>query len=182
MRHTIERDIAAGFQSPDEIAREAIELYSDDQPPSVLAPIAERLTAEAIAKHSKAQATWPAVTDCDRLDKAFAKLNQRMIVARQNFSDCGTCGVAEIAEEMEKEQKPGQKVRGYTFYHMQDTERAVEGGGLYLNYGSIDDEEKIALEVANEIVDVLQGEGLETEWDGTWQKRIRVKLDWKRRR
>jgi len=35
-----------------------------------------------------AQREWPSVTDCDRLDRAFADLNGRGIVARQNFACC----------------------------------------------------------------------------------------------
>ncbi len=33
-----------------------------------------------------------------------------------------------------------------------------------------------------EIVEALQHHGLKTEWNGTIQQRIGVKLDWKRRR
>jgi hypothetical protein len=73
------------------------------------------------------------------------------------------------------------KVRGYTFYHMQGTDAAVEGGGLYLYYGAIDRGEGPALRVANEIVDALQRQGLKTEWNGTTSDAILVQLDWKRR-
>jgi hypothetical protein len=64
---------------------------------------------------------------------------------------------------------------------MQDTESAAEGYGLYLNYGAVEEGEKAALRVANEIIDALQRHGLQTEWDGSWSKRIGVTLDWKRR-
>jgi hypothetical protein len=73
------------------------------------------------------------------------------------------------------------KVRGYTFYHMQGTESAVEGCGLYLYYGAVAEGEGPALRVANEIVDALQRQGLNTEWNGTSANAIKVSLDWKRR-
>ena len=73
------------------------------------------------------------------------------------------------------------KVRGYTFYHMQGTESAVAGYGLYLYYGAVEEGEGPALRIANEIVDALQRHGLKTEWDGTWSNAIKVQLDWKRR-
>lgn len=68
------------------------------------------------------------------------------------------------------------EVRGYTFYHKQATESAVEGYGLYLHYGALEEGEGPALRIANEIVDALQRHGLRTEWDGTWSKAIKVQL------
>jgi hypothetical protein len=65
---------------------------------------------------------------------------------------------------------------------MQDTERAAEGDGLYLNYGACEDGEEAALAVANDIVTQLTAHGLRTEWNGSWNQRIAVSLDWKRRR
>lgn len=182
IREYVARQVAAGFDSADEIVNSAVEVYSDDQPPDVLRPIAQRLTTQLVNEHVAAQANWPAVTDCDRLDRAFAELEASGIVARQNFSCCGNCGVAEIADEIHSEQETGKRIRGYTFYHMQDTENAADGGGLYLNYGAVEDGEAAALNVANEIVEALNRHGLKTNWSGTWQQRIGVSLDWKRRR
>jgi hypothetical protein len=64
---------------------------------------------------------------------------------------------------------------------MQDTESAVEGYGLYLNFGAVKKGERPSLRIAHEIVDALQRHGLRTEWDGNWSNRIKVRLDWKRR-
>ena len=64
---------------------------------------------------------------------------------------------------------------------MQGTESAVEGCGLYLCYGAVEEGEGPALRVANEIVDALQRQGLNTEWDGASSNAIKVQLDWKRR-
>jgi hypothetical protein len=182
LRQTIERDVAAGFLTPDEIERTSLEIYSDDMDPALLRPEAQKFLRDSLAKHAADQAAWPAVTDCDRLDKAFAELEQHGIVARQNFSDCGTCGVAEIVDEIDATRKKGREVRGYVFYHMQDTESAADGGGLYLNYGSVDAGEKAALVIAGEAVESLKRQGLETNWNGSIRERIGVKLDWKRRR
>jgi hypothetical protein len=182
MRQSIERDVAAGFSAPDQIEQDAVEGYSEGQDPESLRPEARKFLREALAKHAAAQASWPAETDCDRLDKAFADLEQDGIVARQNFSDCGTCGVAEIGAEIAAARQSGSKVRGYVFYHMQDTESASEGGGLFLNYGAVDPDKNADLKIAANVVETLKRRGLETDWDGTNEKRIGVKLDWKRRR
>ena len=182
MRKSIERNVAAGFDTPERIEQSAIEMYSDERNPDLLRPDAQQFLREALVKHNAAQATWPAETDCDRLDKAFADLEQQGIVARQNFSDCGTCGVAEIGDEIKAAEKSGRKISGYVFYHMQDTESAADGHGLYLNYGSIDSDEKANVKVAALVVEVLNRHSLKTNWNGTYQQRIGVKLDWKRRR
>lgn len=128
------------------------------------------------------QASWPTPTDCDRLDAAFAALEQGGIVCRQHFSCCGTCGAAEIWDEIDTARGAGLDVRGYAFYHVQDTEAAVEGYGLYLNYGAVEDDEAPALAIAHEIVTTLEQHGLRVHWDGQWSRRISISLDWKRRR
>lgn len=135
-----------------------------------------------VAAHEQDQETWPQTTDCDRLDSAFESLECAGILTRQDFSCCGTCGAFEIQDEMDKVVKSGKNVRGYAFYHMQDTESAVEGGGLYLNYGALQDGEAAAVEIGKEIAAILKQRGLEVFWDETWEKRIGVKMDWKRRR
>jgi hypothetical protein len=58
--------------------------------PEVLGPIAQRLTREAVEAHLDAQERWPAVTDCDLLDRAFGELDRAGVVSRQNFTCCST--------------------------------------------------------------------------------------------
>jgi hypothetical protein len=90
MRRYILRQTAAGFESAEAIENSALEVFSDDQPPEVLRPIAERLTREAVEAHLAAQAQWPAITDCDLVDRAFDELERAGVVARQDFTCCGT--------------------------------------------------------------------------------------------
>jgi hypothetical protein len=65
---------------------------------------------------------------------------------------------------------------------MQDTEQALDGNGLFLNYGSIEDGEFPALAVGYEIVAALEQHGLETSWNGEWSRRIGIIMPWQRRR
>jgi hypothetical protein len=90
MQRYIQRKIAAGFYSPEDIPGFAVETFSDQQTPEVLRPIAERLTREAVAAHLGAQEQWPVVTDCDLLDRTFGELDRAGIVARQDFTCCQT--------------------------------------------------------------------------------------------
>jgi hypothetical protein len=178
----VSRAVAEGFSDPDDIIESTVEMFEEEADEEVVRPLVERLTAKAVRAHLKVQATWPAVTDCDRLDAAFAELNAAGVVCRQNFSCCGNCGVAEIGDEMKQERRNGIQVRGYAFYHMQDTEGAAEGCGLHLNYGAVKKGEAAAVRVAQEIVAALERHGLRTEWDRSWKRRIQVQMDWKRRR
>jgi Domain of unknown function (DUF6891) len=90
MRKYIQRKTAAGFDTAAEIENAAVEVFSDDQAPDVLRPIAERLTFEAVEAHLAAEARWPEVTDCDLLDRAFWEMERAGIVARHDFTCCGT--------------------------------------------------------------------------------------------
>jgi Domain of unknown function (DUF6891) len=90
MRGHIRRKTAGGFDSPEDIESSAVEVFSDDHAPEVLRPIAERLTREAVEAHLAVQERWPAVTDCDLLDRAFEELERAGVVARQNFTCCQT--------------------------------------------------------------------------------------------
>jgi hypothetical protein len=182
LRGYIQRDVAAGFRPEGEIATNAVEILAVDYDADALTPHAVRMTRELIAAHKQEQASWPQTTDCDRLDSAFAALERAGVVSRQDFSCCGTCGSGEIQDDMDKVAKSGTRVRGYAFYHMQDTESAVEGGGLYLNYGAVQDGEAAAVGIGKEIAASLKQQGLQVDWDETWAKRIGVRLDWKRRR
>lgn len=182
MREYIRKEIAAGFDSADEICDSAVDSFSDQQDSSVLLPYAKDIVQEGIETQISEQANWEEVTDCDRLDQVFEDLEHNGIISRQNFSCCGNCGTYEIWDEMETAQSQGQIVRGYTFYHMQDTQHAVEGYGIYLSYGSIEDNDSAQISIANEIVGILNHNNLKTEWNGDLQRRILVKLDWKRRR
>ena len=181
MHSSIRRDIAAGFETPDEIVDSVVEVFDDEADAAILRSHARRMVREILDVHLREQATWPTPTDCDRLDAAFAALEQAGIVCRQHFSCCGTCGVAEIWDEMVATRDAGLDVRGYTFYHVQDTESAVEGYGLYLSYGAVEDGEAPALAIGYEIVAALEQHGLRVDWDGQWSRRIGVALDWKRR-
>jgi hypothetical protein len=174
--------VAAGFATAETIVEDVIDTFGDEADSAILRPRAQRFVREVLAAHMLEQAGWPTVTDCDRLDTAFAALEADGIICRQHFSCCGTCGSAEIWDEIAAAQETGRAVRGYVFYHVQDTEAAVEGHGLYLNYGAVEDGEAAALAVARDSVAALEHHGLRTNWNGQWARRIGVALDWKRRR
>lgn len=182
VRQRVGWDVAAGFYEAEDIVHGAVDYVRDELPAAEVEPHARRFLAEALAAQREAQESWPATTDCDRLDAALAALEQGGIVARQNFTCCGTCGSYEIWDEIEAFEQGGKRAYGYVFYHMQDTEAAVDGSGLFLNYGACEEGEEPAIATGRAIVTQLEQHGLKTDWDEDWGKRIGVSLDWKRRR
>ena len=136
-----------------------------------------------IAALRREEAHWPALTDYDRLAAAMDAMEDKGIVARENFTCCGTCGVAEIGYDIEQFRAAGRKARGYAFFHQQDTEAAAGGHGLYFNYGHAgrDYSEAKSLAIGRDVADTLEKAGLKVEWNGSLSQRVGVKLDWKRR-
>lgn len=182
LREQIETDVKAGFLEPWEVEESAVDAFQDQVEPDALEAAAERLTQAAFAAHAREQATWPAVTDCDRLDAAFAALEARGIVARQNFSCCMNCGSQEIWGEVAEAEEEGRVIHGCAFYHEQSTASAVDGGGVMLGYQAVDEGDEAMAAVGREIVDVLRAHGLHPEWNGSPEMCVHVPMDWKRRR
>ncbi|WP_072396660.1 hypothetical protein [Hyphomicrobium sp. CS1GBMeth3] len=176
--------VARGDRTFAEVVEEAVEHLleeNEDADPTAVERVCETEIDKIFAAHLAAQATWPQVTDCDRLDRAFDALNGSGIVARQDFTCCQNCGLAEIGDEIQAAVNAGFDVSGFTFYHAQDTDRATEGHGLYLTYGHVDGDEANSVAIGRTIVAALREAGLETDWDGTIRQRIGVRLDWQRR-
>lgn len=182
LRDLVRRDVAGGFFDDDAILTNANDMFEEELPRPLLRVEASAALRVALADHRAAEQAWSDTTDCDRLDAAFAALEEQGVVARQNFTCCGTCGATEIWDEIEAAQEEGVAVEGYAFFHMQDTESAVEGHGLYLNYGACEQGEETAVAMGHRIVAALEAQGLTTGWDGRLEQRISVSLDWKKRR
>ena len=183
LRDFIRVQVAAGYSPIPDVVEEAVDVFAD----TTLAPAALREAAAALAEteaaaHLAEQTGWPETTDCDRLGAAFAALDAIGIVARQHFSCCGTCGATDIHDEMDRVAKDGQAVRGYTFFHVQDTEHAVDGDGLFLSYGSVDRDKETAVAIGHEVVAALREQGLHPAWNGRHANRIGLPIVWQRRR
>ena len=181
VREVVIARVAEGFESRADIVAGTVDLLSEDFDQRELRAEVKRIVEiELVAQRQREQA-WTTPTDCDRLDAAFAELERTGILARQNYEDCQTCGSAAIAGEMDARHRAGKTVRGYVYYHQQDTEAAVEGD-LYLAYGAHGGNDQAVAAVAREVVRTLARHGLKVRWDNDVSKRIVVQLDWKRRR
>lgn len=117
-------------------------------------------------------------SDCDRYAAAQAALASQGICLEADFTCCNTCGHAEIGDSIAKmEQESGNKVWGYGFYHQQDTECAVDGGGVMLGFSKWqENDNRSASDLATAIVSALKQEGLEASWGGDVGRKIDVPM------
>lgn len=179
LRRFVWHRVAEGFADEGEVAALAAAVFREPCAGEDVAGLAARLAEQAVAEHLVAQRSWPIPTDCDRLDRAFAALERRGIVARQHFACCQPCGHVEIWDEVAS--APGA-VEGYVFYHRRDTEAAAAGFPLWLAFGAVEEGDDAGVEVGRRIVEAVAHEGLHARWDGTLEHRIAVDLLWRKRR
>ena len=168
------RLVHGGFGTCEEIVRGVTEYFDAEHEvhPAQARGIVNRLWRERLAE----QAEWPETTDADRLLEVFGALDANGIVARPDFACCRRCGMTEIGAEA------GEGDRGFVFFHEQDTNRAVEGAGMWLAYGTLAGSTLDPAAVGREVVAALRAAGLPVEWNGSADARIHVTpLDWRKR-
>lgn len=174
--HAIKNWVWSGFYDADEVDSMIDDILEDDADEAML----RASVVSEFDKKSATEASWPNTTDCDRLDQAFAELNSRGIVALHNAGYTMSDGISDVSEVLGGQDRTG--IKGYCFYHGQDTERAVEGGGLWIAFGDLHDDPLKKTEIGHLVKDVLQASGLTVEWNGDPETRLNLpKLDWKRR-
>lgn len=126
---------------------------------------------------------------------AFEELNANGVVARTNFSCCGTCASGEIWEERDD----SRHWQGYAYFHQQDTDGLVENGETYIGYGAfppenfdepaydaLSDDAKETLYAADVtrllddvVFPVFLRHGIEPEWNRDLGTRVLLKnADW----
>ena len=138
----------------------------------------------ATATLESEQSSWPAVTDCDRLDAAFDALNRRGVIAQQNSGYFQSDGYDDF-EDAYKLHPNKSSVIGYCYYGEQDLERAMEGGGLSFYFGPANpkDEDTIGLEIGKIVREELERAGLQVKWSGLFAERINIpSMVWQKRR
>lgn len=149
------------------------------------------------ARLASEKSTWPAETDCDRLDRVEAALRDRGILLWQVSPCCDTCTLSELPDRIDviNRRHPGflDRVRGYAFFIEQNMPEMLSDStelSVYLGYGwySPDDSEVSAdvyktnsLGIAWEVSECLKREGFEVEWDGNIARKILVSVNWQRR-
>lgn len=169
-REYVERYVRYGFYRPAEVAR----IVGDDVLGGELPRARVRALVKAeVARQQAEQESWPAVTDCDRLDEAFAALRAVGILAIHNAGMTPSEGVDEMSEQYHAAGGEKSGILGYCFYHRQDMEYALEYRSLGLAYGAIDGDAARGVEIGQRVRSALETAGLGVAWSGA----ITDKLD-----
>ncbi len=139
---------------------------------------------EVLDERVQEEVRWSEPTTNDRIRRAFEELNARGILALENAGYTLSDGREDARAAAEMSYVPP---RGATFFHGQDVERAVMGGGLMLAFGSFEEDpgkrEAADLAIAREVRETLARHGVQTEWDGSAKTRIHIPpFEWRNRR
>ncbi|WP_335931860.1 DUF6891 domain-containing protein [Streptomyces sp. PTD5-9] len=168
--------LRCGYDTVEELAEAAEEYLVTDEERPVTDAQARRLAERLWLERVEEQRRWPDVTDADRLERAFASLEERGITAREHFTCCRACGLGEISAEGRED------ARGFVFFHAQGTERAAAGQGLSLYYGGFDESAETTAAVGREVAAALGEAGLTVRWDGSPDQAVELfPLDWRKR-
>ncbi|MFI7575617.1 DUF6891 domain-containing protein [Micromonospora sp. NPDC049497] len=188
-RTEIEHEIWAWIVRGEDDAGEFVDYLDDDEERHGVTD--EELAAayeRALDVRRDQQREWGDVQS--NLSLAFAELNRLGVLARGNFSCCGTCAAAEIHDERDET----RHWRGYLWYDQQDTESLVSSldGSVYLGYGAYPprDFDKAAYDTLSDddrqaryqadverlldelVFPVLRKHGMRVEWNRTQATRI----------
>jgi hypothetical protein len=137
---------------------------------------------EAFLPKRAEEATWPAVTDCDRLDRVFEGLETQNILALQDTGLTKSDGLEDVFQEYEDAGGEESGIEGYCFYHGQDLETVMKSGRLWLAFGHISGKNKPGVDIGRRTKRALEAAGFKVEWDGSIGKRMLVKgFRWQRR-
>ena len=167
----------SGFDTREDVEEMILDLLYDDEEADEETVRAS--VGPAFARKAEAEASWPVVTDCDRLDGAFHQLEASGIVALHNAGYTLSDGHSDVSEVL-AQAGPG-RYHGYAFYHGQDVEAAVDGHSLWVAFGALTDDREADAEIGRRVQAELAAAGLQVLWAGSPDRRIELVLDWKRR-
>jgi hypothetical protein len=120
----------------------------------------------------------------NRIDKFLELCEEKKILARRDWSDCNTCGNAEIeTERKEIEAKyPLQQYIAYVFYHGQEADRIKEvikdnnymACDIYLNWGYFDEKKESKDPDGKKLAEIIHkiaiDNGYELDYSDIYQK------------
>jgi len=138
------------------------------------------IVAEVAAKR-EAEQTWPPVTDCDRLDRAFQALQRQGIIALHRAGFTQSDGLEEVEDDYHDAGGEASDYAGHCFSTEQDQQGALDGSGICIGVGHLSGDDAKGVEVGHRLRAALEAEGLSVEWDGTIGRRPFVKgFRWQR--
>jgi hypothetical protein len=202
LRFSILGELRMAKRNHEEIVEHCRQVYIEDEcresERSMFVQFAVEELSRAEAQLQIEKITWPEETDSDRLDRVENALRERGILLWQASPCCDTCTGGELPNRIDliEDRYPGfrDRIRGYSFYIDQTLPESLAEGtevSVYLAYGwfSPDDSEippenyrRQALAIAREVCECLRDQKFEPDWNGSYDKKIGVSLNWQRRK
>jgi len=178
MTEELDHFIKSGFYDSVEVIENMCDMFYKEK---IDTPWLAGVAMRAYRRREAEQASWPAVTDFDKLVKAFDRLNANGIVALHNAGntkDEDEDDASEIRTALS-----GTHLRGFCGYDTQDVDGLIDGGkGLYITFGSFNDSKKACTLIGKEVDAQLRAAGFTTVWDQTCDTRIMIKpIRWQKR-
>ena len=181
-----ELEMRSGYTSPSEMFTTLEERASDwfetfsDFGPSLRARLWSH-TEQFLEKERLGEATWSEATVNDRIMSAFEELNRRGVLAREDLGLAIQDGWGYAGVDAEPTH------RGVIFFHHEDVIDGVAGGGLLLAFGALgappSEDDAASAALAQEVVTLLQTNGIPCSWNHSVTERIRIApFEWRRRR
>ncbi|MGF1767940.1 hypothetical protein L4D06_11245 [Enterovibrio makurazakiensis] len=166
----------SGFYSPREVQKTISYLLEDGADEAMLRGSVNGVFEQKLI----AERAWPQITDNDRLNSVFAELKNKGILCLHNTGYTMSDGHEDSYDALSR--FPKSQFYGYCFYHGQDLERAVFGGGLMIAYDHVNGDVPDKIKVGQEIKTELEKGGFTLNWNGTTNQRINIpNFDWKNR-
>ncbi|WP_235735096.1 DUF6891 domain-containing protein [Nocardioides alcanivorans] len=170
------RDLArlllrAGLTAPEETRRELGDAIARDLKVSDAFAVADEWLAAAREDLLLEQQSWPARTDDDALQEAFAELESRAVRVLQGVPDHWTAK-AEL-------DRVGEQLRGVVWFTQPDVWHAIDEGMLELNLWHADTANAApGDELLADTLEILERHGMTGHFD---EGRIEVSAHWRRR-
>jgi hypothetical protein len=176
----IRRYVWSGLYDPEEVAIIVGEEMSE--PEQFDEDWLQAQVEQEMARKRAEEATWPATTDCDRLDRVFEALEAQGIIVEQDAGLTKSDGLEDVTEVYEDSGGEKSGIVGYCFYHGQDLDHVMASGELWLAFGDFRGDNQRGVEIGRRIQRALEDAGFTVKWNGSIGQRILIKgIRWQRR-
>ena len=174
IKEAIRKAVWGGYASDEELGWIIDDLVEDGDNEVYLRSYIQ----QALSSKKQEEKNWPSPTHYDLLKKAFKTLDKRRILCVENAGYTMSDGHQEAFEILSDNKG---RYDGYCFFHGQDLERAVDGGGLMLAFDHVKGDVPEKLDVGIAVQEEISKVGLEVEWDRTVDSRINLpKIKWQK--
>lgn len=180
LKFEMHRTIALGARMPAELVDPVRRVLTEGGFEAGAHVAAHDLVCGELADFERDKATWPASTDCDRLEAAFCLLESRGILARYQ-DDCYYMDNAALWRELYARLSSNAPARGFVFYDWDEACRAWLENEMDLYFEPATQNEDARREIGDEIVAVLRDHGFEPYRRKGPMASINIGITWQQR-